>query len=167
MECTLVRGDSVDEIRAAIRPNTSLIYLESPSSLVFRMQDLEAVAELARPRGILTAIDNTYATPIYQQPIKHGIDIVCHTASKYMGGHSDIVAGALAARRDIIEQIQSRERLMLGNNMDPHQAWLLIRGLRTLPRAPQAAWRKCPQGGAVPRRTRKGQEGVLSRFGDV
>lgn len=133
VECTLVRGDSVDEIRAAIRPNTSLIYLESPSSLVFRMQDLEAVAELARPRGILTAIDNTYATPIYQQPIKHGIDIVCHTASKYMGGHSDIVAGALAARRDIIEQIQSRERLMLGNNMDPHQAWLLIRGLRTLP----------------------------------
>ncbi len=133
VESTLVKGDSVDEIRAALRPNTALIYLESPSSLVFRMQDLEAIAELARARGIMTAIDNTYATPLHQQPLSHGIDIVCHTASKYLGGHSDIVAGALAARREIIEQIQSRERALLGSNMDPHQAWLLIRGLRTLP----------------------------------
>ncbi|MBQ2709514.1 MAG: PLP-dependent transferase, partial [Clostridia bacterium] len=133
VEFTLVEGASNEEIEAAIRPETKLIYVESPSSLVFRMQDLEAVAAMAKSRGIGTVIDNTYATPIHQQPLKYGIDIVCHTASKYMGGHSDIVAGAIAARREIIESIQNNERSLLGSNMDPHQAWLLIRGLRTLP----------------------------------
>ena len=133
VDSTLVKGDSVEEIEAEIRPNTSLIYLESPSSLIFKMQDLEAVAALAKKHNIGTVIDNTYATPLHQQPLKYGIDIVCHTASKYMGGHSDIVAGALAARKDIIESIQGRERMLYGNNMDPHQAWLLIRGLRTMP----------------------------------
>ena len=130
---TLVDGGSVEEIRAAIRPETTLIYLESPSSLVFHMQDLAAVAKLAKEHGIGTVIDNTYATPLHQQPLKHGIDIVCHTATKYMGGHSDLMGGAIAARREIIESIQANERALLGANMDPHQAWLLIRGLRTLP----------------------------------
>ena len=133
VEHTLVDGSSVDEIRAAIRPNTTLIYLESPSSLVFRMQDLEAITAIAREKGIGTVIDNSYATPLNQQPLKHGVDIVCHTASKYLGGHSDIVAGALAARREIIESIRNYERAWLGANMDPHQASLLTRGLRTLP----------------------------------
>lgn len=130
---TLVNGDSPEEIERAIRPETRLIYMESPSSLVFRMQDLDAVAEIAKRHGVGTVIDNTYATPLHQQPLRHGIDIVCHTASKYMGGHSDIVAGALAARRDIIQSIQDQERAWLGSCMDPHQAWLLIRGLRTMP----------------------------------
>ena len=130
---TLVDGDSLEEIEAAIQPNTKLIYVESPSSLIFKMQDLEGIAEMAKARGIGTVIDNTYATPLHQQPLRYGIDIVCHTASKYMGGHSDIVAGALVARREIIQSIQSNERSLLGGNMDPHQAWLLIRGLRTLP----------------------------------
>lgn len=130
---TLVVGTSVEEIEKAIRPETTLIYLESPSSGVFKMQDLEAIAAIAKPRGIGTVIDNSYATPIHQQPLKHGIDISVHTASKYLGGHSDIVAGALAANHDIIESIQHNERELVGNIMDPHQAWLLIRGIRTLP----------------------------------
>ena len=133
VECTLVRGDSVDEISAAIRPDTRLIYLESPSSMLFKLQDLDAISAIAKQRGIGTVIDNSYATPLHQQPLKHGIDIVCHTASKYLGGHSDIVAGALAARHEIIEGIQNNERALFGSNMDPHQSWLLIRGLRTLP----------------------------------
>ena len=140
VDYTLVNGGSLEEIRAAIRPDTRLIYLESPSSLVFRMQDLDAVAALAHEKGIGTVIDNSYATPLYQQPLRHGIDIVCHTASKYLGGHSDIVAGALVARREIIESIQTYERAWLGSNMDPHQASLLIRGIRTLTvRVPQHA----------------------------
>ncbi len=133
VDYTLVNGCSAEEIRTAVRPETRLIYLESPSSMVFRMQDLEAVAALARERGIGTVIDNSYATPLYQNPLKHGIDIVCHTASKYMGGHSDIVAGALVSRREIITSIQNNERALLGSNMDPFAASLLIRGLRTLP----------------------------------
>ena len=133
VEHTVVRGDSVEEFEAAIRPNTKLICLESPSSMMFIMQDLEAITDIAKARGIGTIIDNTYATPLHQQPLRHGVDIVCHTASKYMGGHSDIVAGAVAANREIIQSIQTRERMLYGSNMDPHQAWLLLRGLRTLP----------------------------------
>ena len=130
---TLVVGSDVAEIESAIRPETTLIYLESPSSGVFMMQDIARIAALAKSRGVGTVIDNTYATPLHQQPVKHGIDISVHTASKYLGGHSDIVAGALAARREIIESIQHNERELLGSIMDPHQAWLLIRGIRTLP----------------------------------
>ncbi len=130
---TAVRGSDVEDIEQAIQPNTALIYLESPSSSVFRMQDLAAVAKIAKAHQIGTVIDNTYATPLHQHPLQYGIDISCHTASKYMGGHSDIVAGALAANAEIIESIQHNERELYGSNMDPHQAWLLIRGLRTLP----------------------------------
>ena len=131
--CTFVQGGNIEEIRAAIRPETKLIYMESPSSMMFRMQDIAAIAAIARERGIGTVIDNTNATPLHQQPLKHGIDIVCHTASKYMGGHSDIVAGVVVSRREIIESMQNNERSLLGGVMDPHQASMLIRGLRTLP----------------------------------
>jgi cystathionine beta-lyase/cystathionine gamma-synthase len=129
---TAVAGDA-GEIAAAARPDTALIYLESPSSLVYRIQDLAAVAAFARARGIATAIDNSYATPMCQNPLAHGIDLVCHTASKYLGGHSDIVAGALAGSAALIESIRESERSLVGACMDPHQAWLLIRGIRTQP----------------------------------
>ncbi|MDR1060593.1 MAG: PLP-dependent aspartate aminotransferase family protein [Clostridiales bacterium] len=129
---TAVAGDT-DEIVAAARPDTALIYLESPSSLVYRIQDLAAVADFARGRGIATAIDNSYATPLCQNPLAYGIDLVCHTASKYLGGHSDIVAGTLAGSAELIESIRANERSLMGACMDPHQAWLLIRGIRTLP----------------------------------
>lgn len=133
IEYTLINGDSMEELENAVRPDTGLIYLESPSSFVFKMQDLEKIAAFAKERNIGTVIDSTYATPLHQQPLKYGIDIVCHTISKYLGGHSDILGGVVVARREIIESIQSNERMLLGGNMDPHQAWLLIRGLRTLP----------------------------------
>ena len=130
--CTKVYGSDVAEIEAAIKPETTLIYLESPSSCVFIMQDLDEIARIAKARGIGTVIDNSYATPLHQQPLKHGIDIVVHTASKYLGCHSDIVAGVLCSRREIIESIQHNERELLGAVIDPHQAWLMIRGIRTL-----------------------------------
>ncbi len=130
---TFVHGSDLDEIKNAIRPETSLIYLESPSSLVLYMQDIEEIAKIAKEHGIGTVIDNTYATPLHQNPIAYGIDLVCHTASKYMGGHSDIVAGVVAGSAERIQSICQNERELLGACMDPHQAWLLIRGLRTLP----------------------------------
>ena len=130
---TFVHGSDLEEIKATIRPETTLIYLESPSSLVLYMQDIEEIAKIAKEHGIGTAIDNTYATPLHQNPYTYGIDLVCHTASKYMGGHSDIVAGVVAGSKEMIEQIAHEERELLGSCMDPHQAWLLIRGLRTMP----------------------------------
>ena len=130
---TFVDGGSIREIENAVCENTSLIVLESPSSNIYRMQDLERVAEIAKRVGAGTVIDNTYATPLHQNPLKYGIDIVCHTASKYMGGHSDILGGAIIARKEILDSINANERLLFGGTMDPHQAWLLLRGLRTMP----------------------------------
>lgn len=132
VEVTFVEGENLQEFEEAIQANTKLIYLESPSSLVFKLQDLEGVAKIAKDKGIGTMIDNTWATPIYQNPLSLGIDLVAHTASKYLGGHSDLVAGALVGSDALITSIANEERELFGGIMDPHQSWLLIRGIRTL-----------------------------------
>ncbi|RAV11148.1 cystathionine beta-lyase/cystathionine gamma-synthase [Paenibacillus contaminans] len=132
-EVTLVSGDSVEEFEQAIRPNTKVIYLESPLSNIFTLQDLEAISALANSRGIATIIDNTWATPLYQNPLEYGIDLVVHSASKYLGGHSDILGGVVVGSKETLEAITHNERSMFGAVMDPHQSWLLIRSLRTLP----------------------------------
>ncbi|OMF26497.1 cystathionine beta-lyase/cystathionine gamma-synthase [Paenibacillus sp. FSL H8-0548] len=133
VETTFVSGESTDELEAAIRPNTKAIYLETPLSNVFTLQDLRAIAAIAKAKGIITIVDNTCATPLFQNPIAYGIDIVVHSATKYMGGHSDILAGVMVGSSERMEQVTHRERGMFGATMDPHQSWLLIRGLRTLP----------------------------------
>lgn len=130
---TLVSGLEVEEIREAIRPETILICLESPSSLVFRLQDLRAVTSIARDRGIATMIDNTYSTPIFQQPAALGVDLICHSATKYIGGHSDVVAGVVCGSNERIRTLTVGEGALLGSVASPFTAWLLLRGLRTLP----------------------------------
>lgn len=132
VESTFVDGTSIAEIEAAVRPNTTLIYLESPTSLLFEMQDVRAVASFARSRGIRTVIDNSWATPVFQNPLTLGVDIVVHTASKYLGGHSDVVAGVLIASEAIAADVQERERAMLGGVIGPFESWLILRGVRTL-----------------------------------
>lgn len=119
-------------IEGHIRENTKLIYLESPSTGIFDLQDLEKIGKLGKKYGIGTVIDNTYATPLYQHPLEYGIDISVHTASKYLGGHSDLVAGALISSEEICDSIRLGERANFGGCIDPHQAWLLLRGMRTL-----------------------------------
>ncbi|MBB5395819.1 PLP-dependent aspartate aminotransferase family protein [Mucilaginibacter sp. AK015] len=131
--CTFVDGTRVENIENAIRANTRLIYLESPSTFSYELQDLEAVAAMARQRGIITMTDNSYCTPIYQQPVKLGIDLVAQSATKYLGGHSDVVAGVLTGSKTLIRQIFSHEFMNIGPSLSPHSAWLLIRGMRTLP----------------------------------
>lgn len=133
VEATAVQGSDLQEIEQAIRPNTRVIYLESPLSNTFELQDLRAVAEMAQSRGITTVIDNTWATPLLQNPLLLGVDIVVHSASKYLGGHSDILGGVVVGGRERLARISREERGLFGAVMDPHQAWLLIRGLRTLP----------------------------------
>ncbi|RAV23005.1 trans-sulfuration enzyme family protein [Paenibacillus contaminans] len=133
LETTYVHGTSIDEFERAVRPNTRLIFLESPSSHIFAMQDLAEVARLAKAKGISTIIDNTWATPLFQNPLKLGIDLVVHSASKYLGGHSDIIGGVAVGTAAAMERLTHEERALYGAIMDPHQAWLLLRGLRTLP----------------------------------
>jgi cystathionine beta-lyase len=122
--------ESVD-LSGRIRPNTRVIYLESPGSLTMQIQDLRAVAKLARSRGIATIIDNSWATPLFQQPIALGVDVVVHTATKYIGGHSDVVAGLLACNAEHYAAIQPVAEV-LGAALSPDDSYLVTRGLRTL-----------------------------------
>jgi cystathionine beta-lyase/cystathionine gamma-synthase len=130
---TYVDGRSVHHFKEAIQPNTTLIYLESPNSWNFELQDLNAVSILAKQHNIITICDNSYCTPLYQQPIKLGIDLVLQSATKYIGGHSDVIAGVLTGSRSMIERIFNSEYMNIGSGIQPFNAWLLIRGLRTLP----------------------------------
>lgn len=132
VETTMVVGVDPEEIFDAVRENTKLIYLESPSSVLFRIQDLAVVTGFARERGILTLIDNSNCSPILQNPAAMGVDIVLHSATKYLAGHSDVVAGALCASREICRAIELREGQWLGARLAPFDAWLLLRGMRTL-----------------------------------
>ena len=128
-----IDGADIENFERAILPNTKVIYLESPNSWDFAVQDLKAVAELARAENIITICDNSYCTPLYQKPIAMGIDMVLQSATKYIGGHSDVVAGVLSGTRAMMKEIFDSELLNMGNGITPFHAWLLIRGLRTLP----------------------------------
>ncbi|MBL8067752.1 MAG: PLP-dependent transferase [Armatimonadetes bacterium] len=132
IETTFVAGCDSQEIFDACTEDTKLVYLESPSSILFRAQDFRAVSAFARERGIWTVADNSNATPLFQQPHSLGIDIVVHSATKYLCGHSDVVAGALCARKDVTTAIELREGQWFGGRLAPFDAWLMLRGLRTL-----------------------------------
>jgi cystathionine beta-lyase/cystathionine gamma-synthase len=130
---TYVDGTDVANFEAAIRPTTKVIYLESPNTLTFELQDLAAVAQLAKKHRIVTVIDNSYCTPLFQQPHLLGIDLCLQSATKYISGHSDTVAGVLTGSASHIKQAFSFEAHHAGAFVSPFNAWLLLRGLRTLP----------------------------------
>ncbi len=130
---TFVSGTDLDEIEAAIRPETRLIYLESPSSMVMDLQDLAAISALARSKGIYTAIDNTCASPIFQKPAEFGIDLVLYSGTKYFAGHSDTVCGFVCGNDGELMERVKQNRVLYGYNSAPFNAWLVERGLRTLP----------------------------------
>ncbi len=127
-----VDGSNTNGVVAALKGAT-LLYLENPTSMVFDLQDIEKITSAAREHRILSIIDNSWATPLFQQPLRHGIDIVVHSASKYLGGHSDTVAGVVAGSAQLIAEINSKTYPYLGAKLSPFEAWLLVRGLRTLP----------------------------------
>jgi methionine-gamma-lyase len=131
IEVTYVDQTSPDAFAAAVRPETRLIYVETPTNPLMALTDLRAVAELGRARGITTVVDNTFATPVNQRPLEEGLDIVVHSATKYLGGHHDITAGCLVTSKELAERAW-RFSLIAGATMSPFDAWLLLRGLRTL-----------------------------------
>jgi cystathionine beta-lyase len=130
---SVVYSTNIEDIKKAIQTNTKMIYLESPTDLTFRVVNLDEVAKLAKTLGIRTIIDNTWATPLFQKPLTKGIDIVVHSASKYLGGHSDVLGGVIATSKENIKSIFRKEFLLIGASMPPNEASLLLRGLRTLP----------------------------------
>lgn len=132
LEVTFVVGNELSDFETAVQDNTSLIYLESPSSAVFSLQDIKGVCTLAKSKGIKTMIDNTWASPVFQKPLAMGVDIEMHSCSKYIGGHSDVVAGVLIGSKKLMDAIAVTEYEWLGAKMAPFEAWLLLRSLRTL-----------------------------------
>src|SRR5918993_2513404 len=128
-----VDGTDIKDFEDARKPYTSFIYLESPNSWTFSLQPIKEVAAFARKHNITTLIDNSYCTPLYQRPIEMGIDLSMQTATKYISGHSDTLGGVLSGSHQLIKKIFDSEYLNVGSGIQPFNAWLLLRGLRTLP----------------------------------
>ena len=131
IECTFVDQTKAERWAEALRPNTKLIYAETPANPLMRLTDLQAVAALGKTRGITTIVDNTFATPINQRPLENGIDVVIHSGTKYLGGHSDVTAGVIIGSTAFIERAW-RFHIVIGAALGPFDAWLLLRGIRTL-----------------------------------
>ncbi|WEX10588.1 PLP-dependent transferase [Chelativorans sp. AA-79] len=132
VEVVYVDGRDEEAVTRAL-PGAKLFYMESPTSWVMETHDVGALAALARRAGVLSIIDNSWASPVFQRPLFLGVDLVVHSASKYLGGHSDVVAGVVAGSKELIGRIRAETYPYLGGKLSPFDAWLLIRGMRTLP----------------------------------
>ncbi|WP_413232179.1 trans-sulfuration enzyme family protein [Paenibacillus sp. BJ-4] len=130
---TIVHSTSTEAVAEAVIPQTRAILMESPTSFTFDIVNIPEITSLCKAKGICTIIDNSWATPLFQKPLEWGVDIVVHSASKYLGGHNDLVAGAVIASKEIMNRIFSKEYELIGGSLAAFEAWLLIRGLRTLP----------------------------------
>ena len=119
---TYIDGSKIENFAAATKENTAIYYLETPNSWVYELQDLKAVATLAKKYNVMTICDNSYCTPIYQRPIEYGIDLVLQSATKYIGGHSDVVAGVLSGSSKMIKKIFNSEYLNIGSGIQPFNA---------------------------------------------
>lgn len=131
-------GGSLDTLEAALSPVTKLIYFETPTNPTLRIYDIEAVARLARTKGILTVVDNTFATPYLTRPLELGIDVVLHSATKYIGGHGDALAGIVAGPKELMDAIRGEGLRHVGGVLGAFEAYLMLRGLKTLPLRMQA-----------------------------
>ncbi|WP_411768517.1 trans-sulfuration enzyme family protein [Winogradskyella sp. A3E31] len=131
IEYTFTSGYSVEDFENAIQSNTKLIHIETPSNPLMTITDIKAIAKLAKSKSILTSIDNTFASPVNQNPIDLGIDMVMHSATKYFGGHSDICAGAVASTNDIMERIWNVGK-NLGGSLSDMTVWMLERSMKTM-----------------------------------
>ena len=132
IDCTFVDGTNTQNFIDAVKPNTKLIYLESPNTFTFELQDIEAVCAFAKKKSILTMIDNSYCSPLLMKPHSLGVDLCMQTASKYLGGHSDVIAGVLTGSSKLLDPLFKSTFLNIGAIISPENAWLILRSLRTL-----------------------------------
>lgn len=139
IESSFVDTSDVRQIEQAVRPNTKAVYLETPANPTLKMADIAWSVDLCRNRGLKLILDNTFASPILQRPLTMGADVVLHSTTKYINGHSDVVGGVIVARTPQDLARIRRVRTYLGGTMDPHQSWLVLRGLKTLPLRVRAA----------------------------
>jgi len=132
VEATFVDSSHPDNVARALRPNTKLVYIESPANPTLRLTDIARCADIAHRAGAILVVDNTFASPYLQNPLQLGADVVVHSMTKFINGHTDVVAGIIVARKEeVLERIRA-VHVNLGGTMDPHQAWLVLRGIKTL-----------------------------------
>ena len=132
IETSFIDATEAENYRAAIRPNTKLLWIETPTNPLVNVTDIEAVAAIARENDIATVADNTFATPFNQRPLDLGVDAVIHSATKYLGGHSDLTAGVIVGSREIVDAVRHGPNKFYGGNIAPEVAWLVLRGIKTL-----------------------------------
>jgi methionine-gamma-lyase len=132
IETTYVEAADAESYAAAIRPNTKIFWIETPSNPLVTITDIRSVTRIAREAGIVTMADNTFATPFNQRPIDMGVDIVIHSGTKYLGGHSDLTAGLLVASYETVAHVRKIATKLYGGNIAPQVAWLVLRGIKTL-----------------------------------
>lgn len=130
---TFVDTSDPENVRKAIRPETRLVFIETPTNPTMKLTDLRAVSEIARGAGAKVVVDNTFASPYLQRPFEHGADVVVHSLTKFVNGHSDVIGGAIVLNGPELHQKIRKALNLYGGTMDPHQAWLILRGVRTLP----------------------------------
>ena len=138
IKVTKVNMSDLDELRSAVTPKTKLIYIETPCNPILRLTDIAAVAEIARTAGAKLAVDSTFATPVATQPISLGADYIIHSLTKYLCGHGDAIGGALLGTRKEISDLQQKIAMRMGGILSPFNAWLISRGIATLPLRMQA-----------------------------
>lgn len=124
---------SIEQIKTAAQPNTKILFLETPANPQLRVIDLQPIGEFCQQKNIKFIVDNTFMTPLLQQPVRYGVDIVVHSATKYLNGHGDVVAGVITGSQEDIHLIKMTTLKDMGATMSPHDAWLILRGLKTLP----------------------------------
>ncbi len=129
---TYVDQTDPEQYREAIQENTKILYLETPSNPTLKISDLSEIAKIARENGITTICDNTFSSPYNQRPLTLGVDVVLHSATKYLGGHSDLTAGVIVGKSDFVEKARLTTTKLFGGNIAPQTAWLVLRGIKTL-----------------------------------
>jgi methionine-gamma-lyase len=133
VESTFVDTSDLDQLRKALRPNTKVIFLETPANPTMKLSDIAGAAAIARKHGAVLVVDNTFASPYLQRPFEHGAHVVVHSLTKYINGHSDVVGGMIVVQDESLYRTIKPVLNLFGGTMDPHQAWLVLRGVRTLP----------------------------------
>ncbi|HID32084.1 MAG TPA: aminotransferase class I/II-fold pyridoxal phosphate-dependent enzyme [bacterium (Candidatus Stahlbacteria)] len=132
IEVSIINCSDYDQVEAVIKDKTKIIFFETPSNPTLKVIDIKRIAEIGRRRGIMVVVDNTFATPVLQRPIEHGADIALHSMTKYLSGHGDTIGGVVVGKKGYIDELKSETAIDVGACMTPFNAWLLLRGIKTL-----------------------------------
>ena len=139
VDVDLVDCSDLAKVEEAIKPNTKIIYFETPANPILKMVDMEGVSKIAKEHGITTIVDNTFMSPVFQRPIEWGIDVVVHSATKFLGGHGDLIAGVAVGKKEFMDYVAGTTQKDIGGVLSPFDAWLILRGIKTLPVRMKAA----------------------------